>query len=587
LHPQWQAHTLEAGPGAIARGGATAHGETMDSIFSSAPQLIAEAAKSRLGLAGLMVLLLAALGFVFFRRASEKVRVGIFLALLVGASSFVIAVLRQEDAGSADIGRRTVPPAGNGEVVAYFRSLPQWGKFSPAAPEKHEPVGPPKGGAGGACTTTAYSITETPREIVTFDPDSEILWPGALLQGRYHARLAGLQELPVRQRGALTLSLDLLTKENTRTVVNPALASVQSAIGELVEVAARAGHRAGSDISYDQVSSHSLEQTALELGLSARHLGSNVRGRLRIGDRAQQQSITAYFVQRMFTVSVELPQTPAEVFGSGFSRAALQEQADLDRIGPDNPPIYVSNVVFGRMLLFTFTSSASAEDIQGALQFAYQGAATGVSAEAKTRYQKVLGSAQIQVVTVGGSADDALALIRSAGLRDYFRSDAPLTAARPISYTLRSLADNAIAAVSETTKYEVTECEPPPPPRPRKGHNFVVTLSDIDDDAYAYVNGKRIVRQDRKKSPKVSFALDPHLGSGNNRLRVRLGNYGCFAWKLSMTVAVDGDVLIRRGDEGNAGPWPVGCGWQLDWCYTVNRETGKVTESNLKGDRCK
>jgi hypothetical protein len=557
----------------------------MDSILSSAPQLIAEAAKSRLGLAGLMVLLLAALGFVFFRRASEKVRVGIFLALLIGASSFVAAVIRQEDAKPEEVS--TSAAGGSGDVAAYLRSLPPWGQFAPPAAAKHGPVGSPTRGAGKQCTMTAYSITETPREIVTFDPDSEILWPGALLQGRSHAKLAGLQELPVRQRGPLKLSLDLLTKENTRTLDNPALANIQSAIGELVEIAARAGHRAGSDISYDQVSSHSLEQTALELGLSAHHLGTNVRGRLRIGNRAEQQTVTAYFVQKMFTVSVELPQTPAAFFGSRFTQAALKEQADLGRIGPDNLPIYVSSVVFGRMLLFTFSSDASAEDIQGALQLAYEGAATGASAEVNSRYRKVLASAQIQVVTVGGSADDALALIRSGKLRDYFRADAPLTSARAISYTLRSLGDNAIAAVSETTRYEVTECDPPPPPPRPKGHSFAVTLSDIDDDVYAYVNGTRVAKQDRRKGKSISVTLDPHLGKGDNRLRIRLGNYGCFAWKLSMTVAVDGNVLVKRGDEGNAGPWPVGCGWQLDWCYTVNRETGKVTESNLKGDRCK
>jgi hypothetical protein len=563
----------------------------MDSLFSSAPQLIAEAAKSTLGLAGLMVLLIAALGFVFFRRASEKARVGIFLALLAGASSFVAAVVRQEGARPEGLRTASVPqPGAGGEVTAYLRSLPPWGQFSPPAPEKHEQVGkrgdPAKGGAGRQCTTTAYSITQTPREIVTFDPDSEILWPGALLQGRSHARLGGLQELPIRQRGSLKLSLDLLTRENTRTLDNPALAGVQSAIGDLIEIAARGGHRAGSDIAYDQVSSHSLEQTALELGLSARYLGSNVRSSLKIGNRAERQSVTAYFVQKMFTVSVELPQTPAAFFGDGFTRTALQEQADFDRIGPDNLPIYVSSVAFGRMLLFTFSSEASAEDVQGALQLAYEGAASGATTEVTSRYRRILGLAQIQVVTVGGSADNALELIRTGKLRDFFRADAPLTSARPISYTLRSLGDNAIAAVSETTQYETTECEPPSPPPP-KGHRFVVTLFDIDDDVYAYVNGKRIARQDRKRSSKVSVSLDPHLGRGDNRLRIRLGNYGCFSWKLSMTVAVDGNPLVRRGDEGNAGPWPVGCGWQLDWCYTVNRERGSVTASSLKGDRCK
>jgi hypothetical protein len=141
--------------------------------------------------------------------------------------------------------------------------------------------------------------------------------------------------------------------------------------------------------------------------------------------------------------------------------------------------------------------------------------------------------------------------------------------------------------VSETTRYEVVECAPPPPPAPPKGHNFEVALSNIDDDVYVYVNGKRVAYQDRKKGTSARVRLDRELGSGDNRLRIRLGNYGCFRWKLSMRIMVDGVTTITRGDEGNAGPWPTGCGWQLDWCYTVNRERGTVKTSALSGDRCR
>ena len=558
----------------------------MDKILSAAPELIAEAAKSTLGLAALMVIVLAALGFFFFKSASEKARVGIFLALLAGTAGFIAVVVSQDPARSRD----PVSSRAGAEVADRIGSLPAWDAFSPGSEKKLSTAGPSKPlGAvkGRTCTSTAYDITETPAEIVTFDPDSEILWAGALLQGASHARRGALQELPIRQRRPLRLSVNLLARDNTRTIESPALATVQSAIGDLVEIASKAGHRAGSDILYDQVSSYSLEQTALELGLSARYLGSNVRSSLAISRNAEQHNITAYFVQKMFTVSVELPQTPVEFFDSGFTKAVLDEQMSLGRIGPENPPIYVSNVVFGRMLLFTFSSDASAEEIQGALNFAYQGASAGVSADAAKRYRSILGSAKIRVVTVGGSADDALALIRSAKLRDFFNADAPLTTARPISYTLRSLSENAIAAVSETTRYEVVECAPPPPPPLPKGHHFVVALSDIDDDVYVYVNGKRVAYQDRKKGTKARVTLDRNLGKGDNQLRILLGNYGCFQWKLSMDILVNGKTAIVRGREGNAGPWPTGCGWQLDWCYTVNREKGTVDDSRLKGSRCR
>jgi hypothetical protein len=78
-----------------------------------------------------------------------------------------------------------------------------------------------------------------------------------------------------------------------------------------------------------------------------------------------------------------------------------------------------------------------------------------------TAEQKALmENAQIKVVTVGGDASHALALIRSGNLAEFFRTDATLTSARPISYTVRNLADNTIAKVSETTTYSLRECAP-------------------------------------------------------------------------------------------------------------------------------
>lgn len=60
----------------------------MDEIFRQTPAIIEQAAKSPLGLLALMVIVLAALGLVFFKDASEKTRILIFVLLLAGAATF-------------------------------------------------------------------------------------------------------------------------------------------------------------------------------------------------------------------------------------------------------------------------------------------------------------------------------------------------------------------------------------------------------------------------------------------------------------------------------------------------------------------
>jgi len=63
-------------------------------------------------------------------------------------------------------------------------------------------------------------------------------------------------------------------------------------------------------------------------------------------------------------------------------------------------------------------------------------------------------------VTIGGNAQTALNFLRTGQLGKFFRTEAPLTTAVPISYTLLSLVDNSIAKVSKTAEYNMVENAP-------------------------------------------------------------------------------------------------------------------------------
>lgn len=354
------------------------------------------------------------------------------------------------------------PPA---DVDGYVENLPAWEEFSPRLPDTDEPVGDPLveevEGEDGLydCTTTPYSLTRTPEAIVTLNPDSEILWPGVLLQGDGHLRgIGSLAELPIRERAPLTVSVDLLTAENNRTVANPTLATVNQAVGELIEIAHNAGHQAGSRIYFDQVTTHSVDEAALRMGFSASYYDVGIKANLAASISAESRTVTASFTQQMFTVSTVLPSSPGDMFSDAFTEARLQREIQLGRMGPDNLPVFVSNVVYGRMLVFSLTSNRSETEIQSALSAIYNGGE--FSAELSAEARALLEQAEINVVAVGGDAASAEALIRTGNLGAYFEEDAPLTSARPISYTIRNLADNTIATVSETTDYSLQTCIP-------------------------------------------------------------------------------------------------------------------------------
>ncbi len=347
------------------------------------------------------------------------------------------------------------------DVDAYLANLPSWDSFSPPMPDADDAVGAPVDstevvdGTTYECVTTHYSLTQTPEKLVTLNPDVEVLWVGSLLQGSgYVGGLGSLAELPIRQRGPLTLAIDLLTGENTRTVADPDLASVGSAIGDLIQTASDAGHRAGSRIAYNEVSYHSLAEASLKLGFSAAYSGVTASAELAASVSAEKTSIMVTFTQQMFTVSQVLPQTPGEMFSSAFTEDLLQEQVSRGRLGPNNLPVYVSSIVYGRMLVFTMTAAATAAEIRAAV-----GVAAGdIGGELSSEQRLLLETSEIGLVALGGDAASAEAAIRAGDFSAYFAEESALTTARPISYTVRNLADNSVAAVSETTEYDVTNC---------------------------------------------------------------------------------------------------------------------------------
>ena len=347
------------------------------------------------------------------------------------------------------------------DVNAYLRGLPTWDEFANVADTVTAPVGDMIADMSNLvlCTTTPYSITQNPEEIVTFGSSPDVLYLGSLIQGdSYIGGLGSMDELPIRQRAPLTVAVKLLTGTDiTRAVNNPDAASVQSALSDIIAEATEGGHQSGSRIWYDYKQSYSSTQAALSLGVSFKYMGSSGRAALDFTMSEATNTITAFFKQIMFEAYIVRPQTPAQFFSADFTKERLDEQIALGNIGPNNLPVYVSRIQYGRMMIYSMTHTSSASMLQSAVQAGYHGLAS-VSADIRAEVESILQNATIKVATIGGSADNALALLRTGSLQEYFTTDDPLTTAEPLAYALCNLADGSLAKVSETTEYDLREC---------------------------------------------------------------------------------------------------------------------------------
>jgi hypothetical protein len=75
----------------------------MEKIIKYIPDIIGEAAKNTLGLLALMVIIISVIGFIFFRKSSDWIRVGMFILLFIGVVSFGAIALQTHITQSQNI----------------------------------------------------------------------------------------------------------------------------------------------------------------------------------------------------------------------------------------------------------------------------------------------------------------------------------------------------------------------------------------------------------------------------------------------------------------------------------------------------
>lgn len=380
------------------------------------------------------------------------------------------------------------------------------------------------------CTTQEYDFVNNPDQALSFSIDETVIWPGALIQGRSHRdaqrddtsdESTGLLELPIRQRAPVEVSMTFNNERSDSVVPDPTTGTVNAAVRAMIGQAEAEGLATANNIAFSQETYTSEEQAAVAFGVSGRYLGFEASASGSVTRAVQTSTVAAQLKQQMYIVNVTQPSTPSAFFGPGAD-AAFQEQVSLQHVGPGNPPLYVSRIGYGRMMVFSMGAKAEAEEIKGALNAAYQGIGGGGSTSLSVKEQSILSSAEIRLSQIGGDQSNALAAIRTGNLADYFTDVVPLTAAQPIWFELKTLTGQ-VAMVSEPGTYTQTTCVPKLPGTfdyaPVQGLSIPFTAGTERSTLQADVNGDGtmdLVFNERRTSPalnRVHVALSSGQGT--------------------------------------------------------------------------
>jgi thiol-activated cytolysin len=340
------------------------------------------------------------------------------------------------------------------EIDAYLASLPYLPVDAPAVIEGAPSVAMPEGDY--SCITQNLTETRQYDRVVAYAANSDSMYPGAII--RADSVTTGLFTQVVLSRAPETISVSLENLGGTKQAViaDPSLSSYRDALSSILDAEITGSTPANLYSEIEEV--HSENQLNMALGVQA-SWGLGVASLKSSFDWSKQDVRSRYvvrYLQAYYTVDLDAPASPSALLAPDVSLADVQDKMDERR-----PPVYVSSVTYGRMVLFTFESQYSAEEMSAALDFAYSGG-VDVKGDVSVTYKDIISQSNITAFILGGDAGTAAQTIDSyESLINFIKSGGNYSRqspGAPIAYKLSYLKDNSPARMSFTTDYQVKDC---------------------------------------------------------------------------------------------------------------------------------
>lgn len=359
-----------------------------------------------------------------------------------------------------------------GKIDAYIASLP----YLPVDPAQVEMGSRTDEAREGDYQCSTQNLRETRQfdRIVAYAANSDSLYPGALVSA--DSVLTGLFTQVVLPRAPATISVSLenLGGKKSAVIEEPSLSSYRNALTSILDAEVTGSTPANLYSEIEEV--HSEQQLNMALGVQASWgLGlASLKSSFNWGKQEVRSRYVVRYTQAYYTVDLDAPVTPSALLAPTVT---LDEVAA--KMNEEHPPAYVSSVTYGRMVVFTFESEYSNEEMGAALEFAYSGG-VDVRGDVSVTYKDIISKSKITAFILGGDAGTAVqtidsyeALIAFIKTGGNYSKESP---GAPIAYKLSYLQDNSPARMSFTTDYEVEECT-------RVSQKIKVTLQSIAVDS--------------------------------------------------------------------------------------------------------
>jgi thiol-activated cytolysin len=345
------------------------------------------------------------------------------------------------------------------DVDASIRSMGYIEQEAPHDPEVSfveldDPDRPPDI-PGYYCTVYKHNVAMGFNSNICLDPTTDVIWPGSLIDG--DTVRSGEYRPIAAERGPLTLSISIsnMTGDVSRTIPEAKLSTVRQVIRDIVTQELLGSTVA--NVSFEIENVYSEDQLRIAVGAHFDGFGHKLDGMFNFNNQLIRTRTLVKFMQVYYTLDIDIPPDPAGFFAPGVSWDDIVYQ-----LSGYTSPVYVSTITYGRMALFSVESSASSEEINMALQYAYNGFGVHAGTEIEVQCKDILNTSLIKALIIGGSGAKAVKAVNGfEGLKEWITTGGSFSntsPGAPLSYKLRYLKDNSIANIVLSSEYYVRNC---------------------------------------------------------------------------------------------------------------------------------
>ncbi|MEP3208752.1 MAG: thiol-activated cytolysin family protein [Maribacter sp.] len=304
------------------------------------------------------------------------------------------------------------------------------------------------------CTTKTLSVLDGNGQFPLFDTSSDVIYPGALLQGKTLRNATPSPIVVKRAGGTISYNLNNGNLNSSFMVDEVKKSSIQDGMNSIIS---GAGSVVPANFQLDIVQIESESQLAIEMGLDVQTFTTKVSADMSFSTEKTFNRTLVKLNQSYYTMSFDLPTSLDEVFDPSVTPKDLATY-----VQEDNAATFISSVTYGRIFYMLVESTSSRQEMSAKLNVAYGAFKNKVEGELGVSAMEELNDLKIKVVAYGGDAAGTFQLAGETNIADIANKLAESTDVRaglPLSYVVRSVErPDQIVGTRLATEYDVVNC---------------------------------------------------------------------------------------------------------------------------------